>query len=165
MGGKKVQIPPVVDVAVLQFQERWQAELSSCFFFFCCNAISRIISSCSKLGHRVIWRKVFKIFRFLRTAKFRTSFSILIPHPLLLSLLLPLVPHEIEEEEGVLVRVRQVVDRRLRNRTVHLHLQKIGFTNRFCQTMIGKLIELAQGCHCEIFARLLIVNLGIGLSY
>ena len=45
-------------------------------------------------------------------------------YPLLLSLLLPLVPHQVEEEESVFVRVCQVADRRLRDRAVHLHLQE-----------------------------------------
>ena len=60
----KVQIPPVVEAAVLQFQERWQlADLSlSCFFFFCCKAISRIISSCGELG--LFLRSLSTILRF-----------------------------------------------------------------------------------------------------
>ena len=43
-------------------------------------------------------------------------------HPLLLALLLPLVPHQVKEEKCVLVRVRQVADCCLWDRTVHLHL-------------------------------------------
>ena len=112
---EKVQIPPVVEVAVLQFHERWQLpELSSSFFFFCCNAISRIISSCvvSLVNFRGSYQQFWDF-----------SGNFIFPHPLLLPFLLPLVPHEVEEEKGVLVRVCQVADRCLRNRPVHLNLQ------------------------------------------
>ena len=112
---EKVQIPPVVEVAVLQFHERWQLpELSSSFFFFCCNAISRIISSCvvSLVNFRGSYQQFWDF-----------SGNFIFPHPLLLPFLLPLVPHEVEEEKGVLVWVCQVADRGLRNRPVHLNLQ------------------------------------------
>ena len=69
---EKVQIPPVVDAAVLQFQERWQPDLSASFFFFCCNAISRIISSWSK---KDMYQD--KILRFVRMATLLVTLSIL----------------------------------------------------------------------------------------
>ena len=74
---EKVQIPPVVEVAVLQFHERWQLpELSSSFFFFCCNAISRIISSCvvSLVNFRGGYQQFWDFSRLLEILSFLTLF-------------------------------------------------------------------------------------------